>query len=95
MENKPKQSKDKLCRRIRIGIGIFLIALGFLAVDGALGTVLIIIGILSLMSGIIWACPCSTMLGSTKAEKVCCLNPSANKKSGCWLNQNKGKNRCC
>jgi hypothetical protein len=74
MEKPSKQNQNTMCRWLRICIGIALIALGTLVVEGTIGTVLIILGILALISGIIGFCPCSTICKpSTEGGSCCCF----------------------
>lgn len=78
-----KQNNETLCRWLRIGIGVGMVALGTMVVEGGIGTVLIIIGICLLLSGIAWACPCTTFLGAENAQKLCCLNCFYGKSDTC------------
>ncbi len=88
-----KQNNDTLCRGLRIGLGIAMVALGTMAVEGFFSTVLIVIGICILVSGIAWACPCTTFLGADKANSLCCLNCLQGKTDTC-LSQLKGGITC-
>jgi len=60
-------------RMLRVCIGIVLIVLGILIAKGTIGTVLVILSIPLLVSGIAGFCPTYTLLGiSTKREGSCC-----------------------
>ena len=60
-------------RMLRIGMGIVLIVLGILIAKGTIGTVLVILSMPLLVSGITGFCPTYTLLGiSTKREGRCC-----------------------
>lgn len=68
-----KQNVGMLDRMLRVCFGIALIALGILFVKGIIGTVLMILSISLLVSGIAGFCPSYVLLGiSTKRESSCC-----------------------
>lgn len=72
MENTSKQNNNTMCRWLRVCIGIVLIALGILVVEGTVGIVLLILGILALIFGIIGFCPCSALCKSSAEGGSCC-----------------------
>lgn len=60
-------------RMLRVGMGIVLIVLGILIAKGTIGTVLVILSMPLLVSGITGFCPTYTLLGiSTKRKGSCC-----------------------
>jgi len=68
-----KPNVGMMDRMLRVGIGIALVVLGILIAKGTIGTVLVILSIPLLVSGIVGFCPTYTLLGiSTKREGSCC-----------------------
>ena len=68
-----RQNVGMMDRMLRICIGIVLIVLAVLLVKGTVGTILMILSIPLLVSGIIGFCPSYVLLGiSTKRENSCC-----------------------
>jgi hypothetical protein len=68
-----RQNVGMMDRMLRICIGIVLIVLAVLFVKGTVGTILMILSIPLLVSGIIGFCPSYVLLGiSTKRENSCC-----------------------
>ena len=73
MENLFKQNVSALDRVLRVSAGIILMLLSSLIVKGTIGTVLTILSVPLLISGITGICPTYTLLGiSTKRETSCC-----------------------
>ncbi len=67
-----KQNVGMLDRVLRVSIGMALMGLGTLVVKDAIGTVLIILSIPLLFSGITGFCPSYALWGiSTKREESC------------------------
>jgi Inner membrane protein YgaP-like, transmembrane domain len=52
-----KQNVGRTDRVIRIALGILLPALGMLVVRGTIGTVISIIGLIPLVTGLVGVCP--------------------------------------
>ena len=65
------QNGEVLCKWLKICIGIVLVAVGIFVVEGTIGTVLIVLGILAVIFGVIGFCPCTCF---TKKERSCCLS---------------------
>ncbi|MBI4716113.1 MAG: DUF2892 domain-containing protein [Nitrospirae bacterium] len=71
-----KQNVGMMDRMLRICAGMVLLVLGSLFMQGAAGTVLLILGIPLLASGVAGFCPSYILLGiSTKREGRCCWAP--------------------
>ncbi len=67
-----KQNVGTLDRRLRMSVGIILVALGLVLIKGTVGTIFAILSIPLLASGITGFCPSYAFLGiSTKREKMC------------------------
>lgn len=68
-----RQNMGMMDRMLRICIGVVLIVLALLIVKGTVGTILMILSIPLLVSGIAGFCPSYVLLGiSTKRESSCC-----------------------
>lgn len=68
-----KQNVGMMDRCFRICMGILLVVLGVLFAKGSVGTILVILSIPLLISGIIGFCPTYILFGiSTKREGSCC-----------------------
>lgn len=68
-----RQNVGMMDRMFRICIGIVLIVLAFLFVKGTVGTILMILSVPLLVSGIAGFCPSYVLLRiSTKRESSCC-----------------------
>jgi uncharacterized membrane protein HdeD (DUF308 family) len=70
------QNEPTMCRWVRFLIGVVLIILGTNVVTGTLGTILVIIGFLAIVSGIMGYCFCSAICSTGKKEgESCCFSP--------------------
>jgi hypothetical protein len=69
------QNEPSMCRWVRFFVGVVLIILGTTVVTGTLGTILIILGFLTVVSGIMGYCLCSTVCskGKKEGESCCCF----------------------
>lgn len=68
-----KQNMGMFDRMIRICLGVMLIVLGTLIVNGIVGIVLLIVGVALIIIGLSGFCPTYVLLGvSTKREVRCC-----------------------
>ena len=78
-----KQNEPAICRWLRICVGIILIVLGGAVVTGTWGTVLIILGVLVIVSGIVGYCPCSAVCSTEGKEggSCCCFAPKKESRS--------------
>lgn len=68
-----RQNVGVFDRGLRICVGIALLTLGIAVVEGTAGTILIILSVPLLISGITGFCPTYTLFGfSTKRKGSCC-----------------------
>ena len=71
------QNEPSVCRWGRFFIGVVLIILGTTVATGTLGTILVILGFLAVVSAIMGYCLCSAIcsMGKKEGENCCCFSP--------------------
>jgi hypothetical protein len=68
------QDEPSVCRWGRFFIGVVLIIFGNTMVTGTLGTILVVLGFLAVVSGIMGYCLCSAICSTGKKEgESCCF----------------------